>query len=169
MPGPVDRQILALDSRRNALLDELASLTPENLARRPVPGKWSILEIVEHLVISEREVVRFPAGPARPRRLKHRFAYWAVFFVLRFRVRVKVPSPKMLPQGEWSLSEARRQWDENLAQIRAYAAGLGHPELRRAVFRHPVAGPITLGQALTLGLLHLEDHTRQIRRLQDQS
>ncbi|MEP7011367.1 MAG: DinB family protein [Acidobacteriota bacterium] len=168
MTTRIDRQIRSLDTRRNALLDELAPLDPAVLGRSPAPGKWSILEIVEHLVLSEREVCRFPETAERrdrPRRLKHRFAYFVVFLVLRFRIRVKAPSPKMLPQGEWSLADSRREWDENLNQLRAYASGLDRKALDRAVFKHPAAGPITLSQALTLGLLHVEDHARQIGRL----
>ncbi len=171
MTTRIDRQIRSLDIRRNALLDELAPLDLAVLGRRPAAGKWSILEIVEHLVLSEREVCRFPGaaeraeGPERPRRLKHRLAYLVVFLVLRFRIRVKAPSARMLPQGEWSLADSRREWDENLNQLRAFASGLDRKALGRAVFKHPAAGPITLSQALTLGLLHVEDHARQIERL----
>lgn len=167
----IDRQIRRLDDRRKALLDELASVKPEELARRPSVGKWSILEIVEHLVVAEGVVfLDFPpAGDLRERnrRWKHRITYFVVFFVLRFGVRVQTPSPKMNPEGGKTLAELRRRWDENLARLRSYAAGLDRKRLRKALFRHPAVGPITLAQALTLDLLHLEVHTRQIRRLRD--
>ncbi len=170
MSHKIDRQIRSLNDRRNALLDELESLSPEDLARRPGPGKWSILEIVEHLVISE-ELVLLGLPPveslvARRRRFKHRFAYLVVFFVLRFGVRVKTPSPQMNPQGGGSLPELRRRWDENFDRLRAYVPALGRERLGHAVFRHPAAGPITFSQALILDRLHLRTHTRQIRRLQ---
>ena len=167
----IERQIRRLDDRRKALLDELASVRPEDLAVRPAAGKWSILEIVEHLVVAEGVVfLDFPPVAdlkARRRRWKHRFAYLVVFFVLRFGVRVQTPSPKMNPEGGRSLAELRRRWDENLARLRSYAAELDRGALRRALFRHPAVGPITLAQALTLDLLHLEVHSRQIRRLRD--
>lgn len=169
----IERQLRTLDARRNALFDELASGSPEELGLRPSPGKWSILEIVEHLVVAEGVVfLDFPplaSLMARPRRWKHRFAYLVVYFVLRFGVRVQTPSPKMNPEGGQSLDESRRRWDENLEHLRSYAAGLDRKALRQALFRHPAVGPITLSQALTLDLLHLRVHARQIRRLRRSS
>jgi nitrogen-specific signal transduction histidine kinase len=51
------RWIQAFDERCRALLDELAALAPEALAAKPRPDQWSILEIVEHLVLAERFVL----------------------------------------------------------------------------------------------------------------
>ena len=56
--------------------------------------------------------------------------------------------------------------DENQAWMRAYVAGLGPEGFRRAVFEHPVAGPLTVEQAVRMDQVHLETHVRQIRRLQ---
>lgn len=35
------------------LIDEVSSLSPAQLNFRPAPGRWTVLEVVEHLVISE--------------------------------------------------------------------------------------------------------------------
>jgi hypothetical protein len=37
---------------------------------------------------------------------------------------------------------------------------------RRAVFEHPIAGPLSVEQALHMDQVHLDTHVRQIRRLQ---
>jgi hypothetical protein len=58
------RRLQAFDDRRNALLDEMEALEPGKLLARPIPGKWSILEIVEHLVLAERVVLQ--GLPSRP-------------------------------------------------------------------------------------------------------
>ena len=42
-----------LENSGNALLDVLNGVTEEVAARPPAPGKWSVLECVEHLAISE--------------------------------------------------------------------------------------------------------------------
>lgn len=48
------RRLLAhLEMTTSWLADELAGLTPVQASFRPAPGRWSILEIVEHLVICE--------------------------------------------------------------------------------------------------------------------
>jgi hypothetical protein len=166
----LNRWIQAFDDRRRALLDELAALPPEALKAKARPDQWSILEIVEHLVLAERLVLGGmpPAAElvARRRSLKNRCIYPIVIFVLRFKIPVKVPTKRMLPTGQVSLAEVRSAWDENLRWIRAYVAGLAPGGGRRAVFLHPVAGPITLTQALRMDRLHFATHLRQIRRLQ---
>ncbi len=165
----VERQIELLDGERLALLEWVEGLPLDRISRRPGAGKWSILEIVEHLVAAQRVVfMDFPpleSLVARRPWLKQRFAYRAVWFVLRFKIRVKAPSPKMLPQGEKSLGELRTDWDRGLARIRSYAAEMGADGARRALFRHPIAGPISLTQAVALDRLHVADHRAQIERL----
>jgi hypothetical protein len=33
------------------------------------------------------------------------------------------------------------------------------------VFEHPIAGPLTVSQAVRMGQVHVDGHVRQIRRL----
>jgi hypothetical protein len=47
------RLIAHLEMTTSWLADELAGLTPAQAAFRPAPGRWSILEVLEHLVICE--------------------------------------------------------------------------------------------------------------------
>src|SRR5678815_3912745 len=117
MPEQLQQRLRALDERRRALLDEVEALSDERLTAKPVPGKWSILEIVEHLVLAERDVLQNLPEPAqlvdRPRHLKARVGYPLVMFVLKHGIPAKVPSPRMLPTGSASLAALRGQWDEN--------------------------------------------------------
>jgi hypothetical protein len=166
----LDRRLQAFIARRNALLDEIGALEPGKLLARPIPGKWSILEIVEHLVLAERVVFQGLPEPSqlKPRKpwLKQRVSYLVVMFVLRTGIPVGVASPAMIPEGGRDLAELRRLWDENLAWLKACAESLGPQGIRGAVLRHPIAGPISIPQASVMSRLHLERHIRQIRRLQ---
>ena len=42
-----------LENGRKALLDALTDVSEDLAVRAPAPGKWSVLECVEHLVVSE--------------------------------------------------------------------------------------------------------------------
>jgi hypothetical protein len=170
MSARLSKKLDAYDRERCALLDELESLDSDRLERKPLPGKWSLLEIAEHLVLAEREILQNLPDPAelvdRKRSLKSRIGYSLVMAVLRFRIPVKVPSRGMVPRGETTIPELRRQWDESQSWLRSYVESLGPGELGRGVFRHPVSGPLTVPQTLRLGRAHLRTHLRQIRRLQ---
>jgi len=165
----LDRRIRDLARTRAALLDSLQGLSPDQLAATPRPGKWSILEIVEHIALAEREVLQGLPDPAllveRPRRPRHRVRYLIVLSVLKSRIPVRVPSRTMVPKGGRSLGELRQLWDESQEWLQAYAGQLDSRGLRRAVFVHPVAGPLTLEQAVRMNQIHIAGHARQIEAL----
>jgi hypothetical protein len=166
----LDERLQAFNEKRRALLEEMGALDSATLVAKPLAGKWSILEIIEHLVVAERAVLQGLPEPSRlrehERRLTHRFRYVIVMFVLKSGIPVQVPSPAMVPHGDRSLGELHRLWDEKQDWLRAYIDRLDHRGFRRAVFEHPVAGPLSVEQALHMGQVHLATHVRQIRRLQ---
>lgn len=157
------------DRTRLALLDDLANLNDDQLKRKPGPREWSILQIVQHMVLAERDVMQYLPEPKelihRKRGLRARIFYVVVLLILRWNIRVPVPSKRMVPDGNTSLSELCQQWDENMRWFREYVDSLGPEDLKRAVFSHPVAGPLNGPQAGTLAQYHFEAHLRQINKV----
>lgn len=148
-------------------MDTVRALDPERRIRRPAPEAWHALEIVEHLVRAEEsvlgDVLRTGTATSSGRRtLRHRLRYAIVMFVLRFGVDVRAPSRRMLPTGEGSLDEWAARWDENHARLRAFVAGCSADDLRRAVFRHPISGPLTVVQGVRMLDVHLRRHEGQL-------
>ena len=166
---PAER-LRRIEGKRERLLAGLATLPPGVLEAHPLPGKWSIAEIIEHLVISEEGVIgdftRLANREAIPRGAKDRILYLAVMGVLRFDIPVQVPSRGMNPVGGRSLAQLGAAWELNHAQLRAFVDTVDRSRLRDAIFRHPVGGPLTLGQGLLMLETHLDRHIRQIRRLE---
>ena len=164
----LQRQLDAYDQRRRALLDDLAALPPAWLTARPQPGKWTLLEIAEHLARAERVVLAGLPEPsaqvAQPQHFWHRLKYRLVLAILRWRLPVRVPAPAMLPKGSTTLAEVQAQWDENHRWLRHHLASSDAATLRQALFVHPVSGPLTLAQVLPLAEAHLGTHRRQIER-----
>jgi len=165
----LENRLQTFDDTRRRLLDEMAALDPALLVAKPIPGKWSMIEIVEHLVLAERAVFKGLPDPSRlvenRRDLGHRGRYLLVMFILTSSIRVRVPSPAMVPQGDRGLAELRRLWDESQRWLRSCIAHLGPGAGGKAVFEHPIAGPLTVSQAVRMGQVHVEGHVRQIRRL----
>lgn len=165
-----ERRLQACNATRLALLEEMEHVDPGTLAARPIAGKWSILEIIEHLVLAERAVFRQLPDPLRlveaRRGVGHRVRYLLVMLVLKSGIRVRVPSPTMVPRGDRNLAELRRLWDENQDWVQSCIVRLGPDVARRAVCDHPTAGPLTVEQAILMGQVHVDGHVRQIRALQ---
>ena len=122
------------------------------------------------MVIAESDVFQgFPKGSQLielKRCFKTRFTYPLVLFILTKDIPVKAPSSKMIPQGNISIPKLRLQWDKNHQLIKSYVDSFDRNALRKTFFKHPVTGPITLGQAINLDQTHLNTHIRQIRKLQ---
>ena len=165
----LEKQLQAFDDTRRGLLDEMEALDPALLVAKPIAGKWSMIEIVEHLVLAERAVFLGLPDPRRieekPRDFGNRVRYALVMFILTSGIPVRTPSPAMVPQGDRGLAELRRLWDESQRWLRSCIAHLGPEAGRKAVFEHPIAGPLTVSQAVRMGQVHVEGHVRQIRRL----
>ena len=49
----LDKRLQSFNEKRGALLDEVGALDAAKLVAKPLAGKWSILEIIEHLVLAE--------------------------------------------------------------------------------------------------------------------
>lgn len=158
-----------LDRRRRLLLDDLDPLTPRQLHFKPNTASWSILEVVQHLVLAERDVMRDLPDPAtlrpQPRRAHNYVAYPLVLLVLQYGIPYPVPSPGMVPDGRTSLPELHAQWDSTHHWLHSFIDRLTPATASHSIFFHPIAGPVTTRQTLTMARLHLTCHTRQIERL----
>lgn len=159
----------SFEAMRTGLLDGLSTLPDEVLKARPLEGKWSILEIVEHMAVAEREVLlglpEHSEIRGYRRTFKNKLMLKVVMFVLGNRIRVKVPSRTMNPKGEVSLADVRAAWDESQEWFRNYVAGCDDEALGKAVFKHPVSGPIEPLQAVDMSIAHFKSHKAQIDRL----
>jgi hypothetical protein len=158
-----------IEKLRTSLLAETGGLDLQALTTRPESDQWSILEVLEHLVRSETDVMRglFDEGALSPkeRTLRNRLAFLVVMLILRYPIPVKTPSRGMLPRGKWSRDEISSRWDENHGTIMRFAEDLDEEGSRHAVFAHPISGPLTPYQAILMLEVHLRRHARQVRRM----
>jgi hypothetical protein len=171
----IDRLKEALDClnrERLGLLNRLANIAPDELYRKPDPQRWSLVQVLQHLVLAEREVLQHLPDLAdlvhRKQYPYHFISYAMVLLVLKWGIPVPVPSSAMVSDGNTTLTRIRAQWDRNFEWLTAYVNGLSIETARQAVFIHPVCGPLTISQALYMDRLHLSVHTRQINRMLQQ-
>lgn len=112
-----------VDAQRSALLSAVAGLPPERWTERPAPGRWSVVELFEHLYKVEHSCARVIArGAAEARAAGHppETSTDSVLgtldaFGLRDRAQKRDVPDRVAPAGGWSPAEAR----EKLATSRA--------------------------------------------------
>ncbi|MEX2527613.1 MAG: DinB family protein [Gemmatimonadota bacterium] len=161
------RALTRISRLRSTLLEQLQALDPALLTAHPIPGKWSILEIVEHLVLAEEAVFygqKGLDGEAVPRRTIRNLAlYWVVMGVLVFGIPVRVPSRTMRPKGERTLDALADAWERSQERLGRHVRELDRRGLSLPIFSHPVSGPMSTRQAIWMLEAHLRRHRRQIR------
>lgn len=166
-PG-LARHLHSLDRRRSELLAVVRNATPAQRAFRPAANSWSMLDVVEHLVLAEEgALLSFTKGPRPGSRvtLRNRLAVVLVRLYLSAGFRASVPASRIMPQGGLGLDELERRWAAVSAALRDRLAGLHGAELRAPKFRHPVAGWLPAASGFAFLVTHLTHHRRQLDRI----
>jgi hypothetical protein len=167
----VQSRFSALERMRQALLDQLHPLTAAQLRIRPGPDRWSVLEAVEHVVLSEegllREMLcngRLPDSGLPPRDPQK---FELVLGVLSQDIPVDVPVEEVAPSGGVPLEELKRRWESLRTRLRERLDNIGRRNRRRPVCLHPIAGPLDARETLEFMKVHCDGHRRQVARILD--
>lgn len=173
--GPVTNQervyaIDVLQSTQVALHQAVDGLSHAQLTYKSGLDRWSIAEIVEHIVLVETGIfgaiqkgMSYPANPDKRAEIK--FSDVDVIKAVRSRA-VTLPAPDpFVPTGRFdSISAALEAFDLQ----RAAAIGFTHnvaDDLRTHYFRHIALGWLDCYQAILLLASHGERHRKQIEEV----
>jgi hypothetical protein len=155
-----------LENGRKALLDALSGVTEELAARKPAPGKWSVLECVEHLAITEEYLLsqiaasRDSDGAAANRDRE------ALILSRGADRTIPRQAPEMArPAGRFpTLRDALRHFlaaRERTVQLVENCGG----DLRSRLTSHPVIGTVNCYENLLLMAMHPQRHAKQIEEI----
>lgn len=163
--------IAKLDAQKVSLLHKLNKLSLEQSLFVESEGKWSILEILEHIVLSEELSVNYAFKKIEnPNTLKN--AKWnsglkmlLMRIVLNLNFKYKAPSVALpITSKPTNLSELSQRWESSrilLEELSAQSPGL----LKKGVLKHPYAGFLNFNQMLAFMQSHYNHHLVQINHL----
>jgi hypothetical protein len=158
-----------LEKKYGKLLQHLNSLADDVLDFKAGPDKWSIVEVIEHLVMAEENMLAQLTGATsvatldpRDRSAKN---YHIVIKVMTRDIAVDVPDESMEPHGQISLAELLVRWDDTRQKTRAYIDGIDSEKAGDLVYRHPFAGPLDMAETLRFIDVHFDNHMRHIDRI----
>jgi hypothetical protein len=157
-----------LEARHQEMLARVDELTPVQLQHKSVPERWSILQVLQHVVMGEEGIRRSEAelrdNPLREI-LQPGEMYKVVKDVLENDVPVDVPDPAMEPDGKAEVDELRSTWQNERRIIAALLETVTAENREKVMFSHVAAGPLTALQMLEIAIAHLDTHCRQIDRI----
>ena len=166
----------ALESGRYLCLDALATFDPVALNRPPAPGKWSAGQIMAHLILVEQASLQYltkklphtTAESVPQANWRSTWRLWKLCLGLRLVRGIKAPPVVAAVPDEVSMATQQQAWVQTRSALEQLLAALPEPLLTAALYRHPLAGQISLLQMLDFLRFHQAHHLRQIRRLSQQ-
>jgi hypothetical protein len=161
--GDRDRMLSYLHATRKQVVDAVTGLSDEQLNYKPLPDKWSIRDVLEHLTLSEERIMQFATAGLKQSMPKPDTKLEDAKIVAMMTDRTtRAQAPEVLrPSGKWPtvqamLEEFRARRDRNLAWLRST-----QEPLRTKYTKAPMAVVDTY-QALLLVPAHTERHLAQI-------
>ena len=175
MAPPIERRLERIERDWERLFDSVARMDDARLNRPPAEAKWSIAQILSHLLQSEDLALRYlnKKSQAGAGMEKVRLASWwrltALVVALRSPLRVRAPAVVATVPEHRGLDDLLEERKELRESWRAFIAGYPDELLDRACYRHPYAGRLSLDQCLITTQEHLTHHAKQVARIRDRS
>lgn len=169
-------EILArLSAERDALVERLATIPVALQNERPSPERWSIAEVLEHLVRIETGLTKLfmikgqtPPPDDVPAPAPEASSTPALGKRIRDRSQ-KIEAPERVrPAGTLSAESALAQLHASRAALLGAFASADTVALDRVTHPHPVFGPLTLRSWMALTSDHEARHAAQIGEIADQ-
>jgi hypothetical protein len=159
-----------LEQQRLALLDEAKSQTPQQLNNRK-NNKWSVSQIVGHLVQAEQMSVGYMAKKINAIKEVDNTGLWGeiklLVFIASQRLPIKYKAPKNLgdqPSTYADFASLERDWNASREQLKQFLETVPDWGLNKKIYRHPVMGRCSAVHALKFFREHIIHHYPQIKR-----
>ncbi len=160
-----------LQSTRRELSTKLRACATPQLQFRPKPEAWSITEILHHLILVESFVVAYFEKKLDKRSSLRKVSWSAglrstvMTWALRSPLKFKAPSPHVLPTPGLALDDLQMQWESLRQKLQTLLERVTPEMLQLRLYRHPLAGLLTVTHMLIFLQEHLEHHAQQIEKI----
>jgi len=160
-----------LEEQRTLLLKELKKKENAVLKQRPQGGGWNILEVLGHLLQTEKLALSYVNKKMNVIKeisfsgIKAIINKHILLSVLGLPFKYKAPQNSIPAEDIRSLEELENEWAEFRKELLRLLDVTGN-ESRKLLYRHPFAGRMNLLQMMQFFIAHIKHHIKQIDRIQ---
>ncbi len=160
-----------LEKSRIALFNQLDSLSEQEINFKNDPSKWSVVQIIFHLVKSEQlTVIAFSRNLEKTEKLRNSgimgfFRHISLSIALKSSFRFKAPRMLSNMPDKYDIQELKNKWNTIRNNFSEALEKLPEPIVNKATFKHPLAGWLNSNQMLDFLNNHFDHHKRQIQNL----
>lgn len=157
-----------IEANRLSLLDKMSKFSDEKLNKKPAPESWSAIQTAYHLLSAETSTLGYlekkvqskDSIPMSGFKSIYRSTLLKLFLFLPF----KFKAPKMVenvPDFK-PFKELKQEWDAKRQALAVLLETLTDKDIKRELFKHPLAGKMNILQMLEFINDHLLRHVKQI-------
>jgi len=166
-------KLQALNEQVTDLHAFLSDYDADTLNKRPEPGVWSALDVVQHLRLSEDLSHKYlqkklSGEPEKIGKAGLRSSLRSVAITLFMRSPAKRKAPKMVNESTFpersDLDELMQAWKEQRQELEAFLRKQPEIVFEKEAYRHPFGGRLSLLGMLRFFETHIDRHRRQIER-----
>ena len=159
-----------LEAQRLQMIQDISSYDNALLNKRPQPEAWSVVQVILHLMMAEASSVAYMrkklsfTSQIPKAGFKSHFRRWAlnVAFVLPF----KFKAPKgldTLPEYT-DFNDLKNKWASQRLDLQTFIESLPDNVIESEIWRHQIAGKMSIPQMLDFFHDHVQRHKNQIQR-----
>ncbi|MEL6865534.1 MAG: DinB family protein [Bacteroidota bacterium] len=176
MNSKFQKQLLQLDQSLTEMLEKLKDFSDDQLNRPPKKGGWSAIQVMHHLLLAERLSLAYVlkklsfqpelkrAGLEAMMRSQLLNLYLGLPFKFEAPPHIGTPA---LPERA-SFWETAKSWKQERQKLQQFLKDLPSDLDNKALYKHPFAGRISLGNMLSFFQAHFYRHRKQIFRVLDE-
>lgn len=162
-----------LDESLNKLFSTLEKFSNDQLNQALDVGKWSVLQHLEHLYLSESASLAYinkkKQYPETLIEVDHR-ADQAVEAIRAYMNNPNPPIPAVAPEhvtpvaAIYEFSEISEKWSKLRKEMKDVMFDLGEDMMTKDLYRHPFAGKMGLYHAIEFFDIHFNHHMKAINK-----
>ena len=171
MDSKIESEFNKLEKSRFQLFAKLDEKEEPELNYHPDKNKWSVIQVLNHLIITEQLSIKYINKKLTYRTNIKNTGLGAVirFFVLKLMLqtplRFKAPEIVSEAPDNGDFNYIKSQWDQTRKELRKLLDDLPEEFLNKNIFKHAIAGKMNIYQTLGFMEEHFKHHLKQIDRI----
>ena len=166
----LQHQFNDLEKSRKALFDDLRNNSDEIINEKPSLEKWSIAQVIEHLIMAEEASLEYLKKKTQDTSkvpvagFKNQWRFLIVQTVFFMNVKYKSPAYIDPPVKFVRVAELDARWTKVRSELLALLNRLPEHDLNKEIWKHAIAGKMNIRQMLAFFTIHFNRHRKQVYR-----
>jgi hypothetical protein len=171
MKNELVRLLKKAEGERHQLLEKVSTVPAQKFFFQ-TEKRWSISQILTHLLISEQLSLRYmkkkSLGIEQLNNSGLIEQVKSMLLTISQRLPFKYKAPTIVLESTppaLSLHEIVAQWSTLRTELQEFLNSIEERNIRKKIYKHPIAGRLNASQAVSFFREHIKHHLPQIKRL----